>query len=310
MRNVITMAIKDLRLLFRDKFGLFWVLAFPLLMALLFGSIYSGGGGSTSAIKIAVADEDSTNGSRAYIEELSNSDALNVVEMSKEEAIEKVRKGKITAYIVLQKGFGATGGFSMFGGESPPMEVGMDPSRKAEAGYLQGILTQATFKRMQNRFMSPDSALNMVRDGLESVEESDDMIPEQQKNLLSYLKNTEDFLGAVDSSVYAGGGVSQMKEIDIKPVERENKDRPHSAFEITFPSAILWALIGCAAAFGISIVQERTRGTFLRLQLAPLSRLQILAGKGLACFITCMGVSALLLIIGNLGFNVRLENFA
>ncbi|MCP4570361.1 MAG: ABC transporter permease [FCB group bacterium] len=35
-----------------------------------------------------------------------------------------------------------------------------------------------------------------------------------------------------------------------------------------------------------------------------------MAGKGLACFITCMGVSALLLIIGNLGFNVRLENFA
>ena len=36
--------------------------------------------------------------------------------------------------------------------------------------------------------------------------------------------------------------------------------------------------------------------------------MQILAGKGLACFLACVFVSALLLIIGNIGFDVRLTN--
>ena len=42
MRAVWTLAIKDLRLLVRDRVSLFWVLAFPLLLALFFGSMFGG----------------------------------------------------------------------------------------------------------------------------------------------------------------------------------------------------------------------------------------------------------------------------
>ena len=59
MKSVIVLALKDLKLLSRDKFGLFWLLVFPLLMALFFGSIFSsGGGGGGAAMKVAVVDED------------------------------------------------------------------------------------------------------------------------------------------------------------------------------------------------------------------------------------------------------------
>ena len=40
MKILWTLAWKDLRLLGRDRFGVFWVLAFPLMMALLFGAIF------------------------------------------------------------------------------------------------------------------------------------------------------------------------------------------------------------------------------------------------------------------------------
>ena len=39
MRNIFIIAIKDLRLLWRDKFGMFWVLVFPIMMATFFGSL-------------------------------------------------------------------------------------------------------------------------------------------------------------------------------------------------------------------------------------------------------------------------------
>jgi ABC-2 type transport system permease protein len=83
---------------------------------------------------------------------------------------------------------------------------------------------------------------------------------------------------------------------------------PRSAYEITFPSAILWGLIGCIMTFAISLVTERSHGTLLRLRVAPLSWAQILAGKGLACYLTAVIVAALILFIGRVGLSVRLSS--
>jgi ABC-2 type transport system permease protein len=80
---------------------------------------------------------------------------------------------------------------------------------------------------------------------------------------------------------------------------------PASAYAITFPQGIIWGFIGVTAAFGISIVTERVRGTLLRLQVASITRWQILAGKALACFIAAMSVSVGLLALAYFAFGVH-----
>ena len=90
-------------------------------------------------------------------------------------------------------------------------------------------------------------------------------------------------------------------------VERERK-AAFSSFEITFPSAILWALMGCTATFAISIVNERNAGTFQRLRLAPITRGQILAGKGLGCFLAGLAVATLLIGLGVGVWGVRVAS--
>ncbi|MBD3402055.1 ABC transporter permease subunit, partial [candidate division GN15 bacterium] len=82
-------------------------------------------------------------------------------------------------------------------------------------------------------------------------------------------------------------------------------NEPRTAWEITFPQSLQWALIGVAAAFALSLVTERTRGTYLRLRLAPINRAHILAGKGLACFMAAVAICTLLMFIGILVFGVR-----
>ncbi len=37
MNAILTLALKDVKLLFRDKFALFWIFAFPLMFAFFFG---------------------------------------------------------------------------------------------------------------------------------------------------------------------------------------------------------------------------------------------------------------------------------
>ncbi|MCB9832064.1 MAG: ABC transporter permease [Planctomycetes bacterium] len=83
-------------------------------------------------------------------------------------------------------------------------------------------------------------------------------------------------------------------------------DRIRSGYDVSFPSAILWGVLGCIAGFAISIARERASGTFYRLSVAPQPRAAILLGKGLACALTAIAVVLFLTLIGcALGLELR-----
>ncbi len=317
MGKILTLALKDLKVLFRDKGAVFWVLFFPLLIALFFGSIFSGGGGNPSGMKIAIVDEDQSDYSQAFVEELSGLSALRVAEMPSDSAVNKVRRGKLSAVVTFKEGFGKTHG--MFT-DSAMLEIGIDPARRMSAGYLQGLLTQSHFKLLQKQYADPEK----WRSEMDNVMKDSTMwagAPAQVERLgKEIITNFKDLSYEVSTSfedtttVDSTGAAATRKDegfnlFPIKTTAITNDDaEPRSSFEITFPSSMLWALIGIASAFAVSIVKERTAGTFLRLRLAPITRMHILAGKGLACFIACFTVSLVLLLFGNLVFGVRIGN--
>ncbi|MFH2056884.1 MAG: ABC transporter permease [bacterium] len=305
MRGIVTLALKDLLLLWRDKFGMFWVLAFPLLFAVFFGSIFSGGGDhGSSKMDVAIVDQDSSDASARFIESLAGSDALEVHPTTLEDAENLVRRGKLVAYIIIEPGYSKTPP-AFFGGKNM-LRIGIDPSRRAESGYLKGIITQKSFEQVHDLYSDPERAHDQMQRAIVDVDSSSSLAPESQNTLKQLLTSLDQFFQLKDTSLQSKSEMQQ--EIETEPVQRERGIEPVTAFEITFPTGIIWALLGCAASFGISIVKERRAGTYLRLRLAPISRAQILAGKGLACWLACLAVAALLLVIGNLVFGVRLTN--
>ncbi len=92
---------------------------------------------------------------------------------------------------------------------------------------------------------------------------------------------------------------------EIVEVTARRVGKPTSGYEISFPQSITWGIFGCVSAFAMSLVQERTLGTYLRLRVAPVSKAEVLGGKGLACFVACCLVSIFLLAFGRLVFGVR-----
>jgi ABC-2 type transport system permease protein len=307
MNKIITLALKDLRLLSRDYFGLFWIFAFPLLFALFFGSVMGGGGGQTS-LTVALVDEDQSEASKAFIQKLKEKDALKVEEVqSRAQAEELVRKGKRPAYVILLAGFGESGGF--FGKKSATIELGFDPGRKAEAGFLQGFLMEASFANVQQQFTDPKKSRAQLQKAAQDIDQSKAMKPEVKKALKDLFGGLNRFFDQMDDKALmeGGPGFSMGENLTKKEVFRQGS--PHfSAFEISFPSAIIWAIMGCITSFSISIVTERVAGTFLRLRIAPLTWGQLLVGKGLACFLACTGVAVFLLLVGHFLFGVRLAN--
>ena len=322
MNAVWTIAMKDLKLLLRNRAAFFWVLGFPILIALFFGSI--SGGGRRAPLSIAIVDLDGTDYSRAIAARLRASDALKVEDASLDSARTSVRKGDRVAYVALHAGAGKSFGF---GSDSTGgIEIGVDPRRTAEKEYLRGLVTAALFETMRGSFSS-GYGKRQIEANLESLDADPALDAAAKARTREFYRSLETFLTVLDSSGFdtgaataggaagaAGAGAAPSTATqgggpNIRVVEvAETDSGPRSAFEVTFPSSIAWALIGVCMSFAISIVSERVTGTFLRLRLAPVSRSQVLAGKGLACFLASIASVSALLAIGIALFHVRVSN--
>jgi ABC-2 type transport system permease protein len=301
MRPVVALAVKDLRLLLRNRGDLFFVLGWPLLLAVFFGVIFSGPGQGRSPLAIALVDLDGTPGSRDFGERLAEGAGLSVLRTTTlEDAATLVRQGKRVAYILLPPGFGAAAA-RPFQGPGPKVEIGVDPSRTAETALLEGLLAQQAAARLQKVLGDPEASRAMVRDSLSALRLAPPGSPSRA--------DTERFLNELgrflEASPREGAGPSfQPLTVESRPVAVERRGPRHS-FEFTFPQGILWGIMACAANFGIGLVAERTAGTLLRLEAAPLSRPELLLGKALGCFTAILIVEVLLLAVGVAFFHVR-----
>lgn len=344
MNALLTIARKDLKLLVRNRASFFWVLGFPILVALLFGTAFSGSGARPS-VPVAIVDLDHTDYARALVQRLSASEALRVRETTLDSAVAAVRHGDLTAYVALRPGMSENFGF---GGDSTSgIEIGIDPRQRPTADMLRGLVTQAVFMGMRESFGAGGSGREMIARQLATLRADTTAMTgtapgatmDRRLRTERVLRSLESFMtvldsvetpapaavasdsagagagagGAAGAGAAAGAGGSDSTGAGVGPrihmVEVTEQDKgPRTAYEVTFPSGLAWGLIGTCMAFAISIVYERLTGTFLRLRLAPVSRAQVLGGKALACFIACLISTAVLFGIGYFLLHIRITN--
>lgn len=245
------LALKDLRILLRDRVAVFWVFGFPLAFALFIGAVlHAGLSGASGTLRVVVVDE-SRGAAAAHLRQgLASSTRIETTLAAAEEAERLVRQARAIAYLKLPRNFGSPGAAA-----SMP-ELGFDPARRLEVAYIEQFVARTIDAR--------------TIDGRKNQSTS--------RPSLSF-RRTE-----VTGQLSPG------------------------ASNIVFPSAVLWALIGCAACFAISLVAERTGGTYVRLRASPLTRHDLLLGKALACLIASLGVTTLLTLLGAVFFGVQIAS--
>ncbi len=319
--------MKDLRLLTREPVALFFVLAFPLVFGVLFGLIFSGGGdGGSGEMSVLVVDRDGTDASRLLIETIDGNEAVGVEIVDDAEAArDRVRVGDAVALLVVPLGYGE-GVEGIFTGRSPPAIGGaIDPARRAEAGVLEGVVTAAGFEVLAGTlsdFGLLDGALAEAQASLREDEGVDAITRGLMGTMLGTGRTLAQRGMATDAPADAGDGAGEHADaedaggglagfapagLELESVARVRGQNP-SAFELTFPQAAAWALVGCVTGFGMSLVNERSKGTLLRLVVAPIARWQVIAGKGLACFLASVVVLLALQVLGAVAFGVRVES--
>jgi ABC-2 type transport system permease protein len=247
MHAAWVIARKDLKLLLRDRVALFWVLGFPLVFALFFGTVMQGAMAErVRPLPVAWVAPPGDDAARALRAAVVKAGALTLQDSTLAAARESVRCGEHTGYVHVERATDPARG-------ALTLTLGGDPSRRADTALVQSALAEA----------------------LHTVQ-----------------------LGQQPSRAVLGP--APLRLVSVVPKDA----RPRSSFDLAFPAAILWGLMGCAATFAIALVSERTGGTFVRLRVAPISRAALLGGKALAAFVASLVTATLLIVIAWLGFGV------
>lgn len=312
MVAVLAIALKDVKLLFRVKEAWFFTLCWPLIVAVIFGSLFGGGGSGPSRMFIAITDEDQTPASKQFVDALARREGFDVLRTSVSAATDLVRRGRRVGAIRIPKGFGEASG-RLFFGDPPKVELLIDPSRQAETAMLQGFLLEQAAGRMQTLFSASPAGRSQITSMLEDVKKQSGAFA-GQADLQSMLGSLDAFLGkqsqappkahaAAEPEAAAGGGWRPLA-IEVTSVQRQ-REGPANGFQITFPQGMQWGILGCMMSFAISLAVERTRGTLTRLLMSPAPSWALLAGKGLACYTAILIVETALAVIGAAFFGVR-----
>lgn len=313
MRKILILALKDLKLALRDRLAAFFYFVFPVLYAILIGYMMSGIAGLgvgmyRGTVSLAVVDQDQTEASAGFLGYLQATKELKVHQTDFENAEDLVRRRRCVGYLVLQKGFASTD-WLMSPGRQPQMRLVSDETRLAEGQIVRGMVYMQLMDFIRSRFLSglavnPEQGekLRMViLSYLELDTQLDPSLKTQLTGLLQSWENAEQSASndrpSSDSSMPSES--SRFKDYSLL----------RQIFPVTFPQGVVWAMLFSAAFFASSLVHERADGTLQRLRMAPLTRLQLLLGKGMACMMNGLSASLVLLIVGFLFFEIRADSY-
>jgi ABC-2 type transport system permease protein len=172
---------------------------------------------------------------------------------------------------------------------------------------IEGLLTKHAMSDVQKLFTDPAQSRQMIAGALGDLSAAGNASPATP--LRRFLGELDTFLGTPQSQGPGGAGGSGWQPLTItKAAVVRERVGPTNGFDITFPQGVMWGIIGCIMSFAIGLVSERVHGTFVRLQMAPLTRGQLLAGKALACFASISLLQVLLFSIGVVGFGIRISS--
>lgn len=328
MRAIALLAMKDLRLLTRDRTGFFFVFIWPLIFAIFFGIVNQGfmGSDDIEPMPIVLVDADGTPESQEFAASLGDSDALKIrTAATRDEASGLVRSGQYSAAIIIEPGFGEAAQ-RIFWGEAMQLSLLVDPARRMEGALLRGVLHARAFEQLAGLFTQRERMLDTLETARQELAAADKSGGDAAtlSILDAFLAATQMFftqypVEALDAAPTTGPageeadagpfGGWQPIEVSVEEVVAPTDDlgypRAASAYAFVFPQAIVWGVMACAATFALTLVLERTRGTLPRLTTAPIARWQILLGKAAACFVATLSVSVALLILARFAFGVR-----
>ena len=292
-RRFTAVTVKDLQVFFKDRVMVFTIFALPLIVSLISGSPYLGGGEEVINLPMILVDLDPGRYSDDIVDILEDIDELELTEMSSlEEATALVGEGEILAVVYIPSDFTTR----VEDYEQAEITVVIDPAQAQYSSMITTIMEEVT---------EPVVIQGEMRHGVNSVMADVGMLD----------SDNPDEVAAADAQ-NEGAISSQMEEIRNNPkveVRKEHYEKatvydPPNVFSIFIPSFTVLFAFFVVPILSVELIREREEGTLRRLVSAPIGRGSIIAGKILAFLMVVILQVAIVFSVANLAFGMPLGN--
>ena len=262
MRFFWQSVVKDLRRKVNDPYSLALWLAIPLFIGIAITLATGGSGGTNPTAVLLVADEDESLISglfKGVFNQGELSSIIQLVEVTREEGLERIEEGKGSGFLVLPQGFG-------------------------EAVLLENPLTLTLITNPAQQILPSilEETLGVIVDGTFYLHR---ILGEQLKTIAETSEDPSDS-DVAEISVAINQKMQKLSTYLFPPVIQldskvdEQEDTQTINFGLLFlPGVILMALFFTAQGMAEDIWKERQLGTLLRVNSLPPGLLPFLLGK-------------------------------
>ncbi|MBK7320539.1 ABC transporter permease [Candidatus Villigracilis affinis] len=290
MLKTFIIGIKDLRLAFRDRAALIFMLAAPFALTLGLGLVtgrFSGNSSGISDIPVIIVNLDKKELGNALEDLFSSQDLAELVEpvsgSSPEAARQSVDEDKSAAAIIIPEGFTNSiipSQADFANGNEPEaiqIEVYANPSRPTSAGIIKAIVDEFISRVEEGQVSAQTSILQMILSGR--------ITPEQ----------------AEQAGIEMGQRLQNSSNVDTLAIKLNSTTADGEAVQFDIlaylaPGMALMFLMYTVSHGGRSILAEKAQGTLPRMLVTPTNSMQILGGKVFGIFLT--GAAQMLILIG------------
>jgi ABC-2 type transport system permease protein len=293
--TVLSVAWKELRLIFRDLGGLAVLFLLPLVLGSVIAAanlsvVGSESGDPSILLKVGLVNQDDAIFGTEVARAIRNIDELDVETFdTPAEAEEKVGAGVLSAAIIIPPGF--TDDINAY--TPTQVEVMVDPADPDSAGIVTGIM---------NQVVAEVTLWGEVQYGIHSVLGEagilDAVSPEQAAGLQAQS------LGAIMTQI------NEMRSRPLIEVISETLEGLEPGAWVVFYIARVFASFSVMFVFFIvgacagSLLSEREVGTLRRLMASPMPRWVLIAGKMLAYMILACLQVVVLFTVGGVVFKI------
>ena len=291
MLKTFLIGIKDVKLAFRDRAALIFMLLAPFLLTLGMGLVtgrFSGNNSSgISDIPVVIVNMDDGDMGQALVDVFNSEDLAELVEpslgTSPEAARLQVDEDEVAAAIIIPAGF--TNSIipkqeDLDNGVMPEtvkIEMYANPSRPTSAGIIKSILDEFMSRIEEGSISGQTSIVQLLVSGRITPEQAQAAGEDMNQRLQN--TSTDEVLAITLNSSTADG---EEVEFDV--------------LAYLAPGMALMFLMYTVSYGGRSILAEKSQGTLPRLLVSPTNTMQILGGKVFGIFLT--GVAQMLILIG------------
>lgn len=298
MKKLFLIGIKDLKLIFRDRAALVFMLLAPFLLTLGMGFVtgrFSGSARGLSDIPVIIVNLDQDQLGDALADVFSSQDLADLMEPRASSDAEAARRlideDQAAAAVIIPEGFTR----SIIPDEETAMdenyvqpapvkiEVYANPSRPTSAGIVKAVVDEFIAYTEEGRMSRMTSIAQLLRAGFLDSQNAEsearalfETVDETESTAITLKKNTE--------------GAAAV-EFDL--------------LSYFAPGMALMFLMYTVSYGGRSILAERSEGTLPRLLTSPTSMAQFLGGKVLGVFFTGIAQVGILIVASAVFFGVN-----